>query len=875
MKPLAAALAVIRLISGIVPRWRRGDWEREWRAELHAQANDDVSGSSTVLARSAGAFADAFSLRSQAMYLDLWLGDLRFAWRAVARRPAFTSLVVLTLALGIGVNSAVFALVDAVLLRPLPYRDPSRLAFVWQTLPEHSVFELEATPFDYDAWHQVRSFSQIALVAADAFTLTGNDNPERVRGSRVTASLMPTLGIAPKVGRAFTPEEDISGSEPVVILSDGLWRRRYGGDPTLLGRTIQVNGLSRTVIGVMPRATTLPGPLAGDDELWLPAEMTAEERTNDVSHNYTVLARLADGTSAARATAELEAFAARMTSERPSSHRGLGVRLTPLAEQAVVAIRPTLLVIAGGVAILLLVACANASTLLIARASNRRHELAVRTALGATRSRLASLAITECLILSVLGGLTGLVLGGWALRGLLPLFAETLPESIAVAVDARVALFTAAISCVLGIVFGAIVAAHGPEDHLSDSLKTSGRTTTAHRAARARSALVVAQVALSVVLLSATGLMLSSVVKLSHVGTGFAADHVLTTRIALTGSNYSAAPSRIAFAGTLLERLQSAPGVTDAALTSTIPFGGSRGANGIDVEGRPTNPGEILIVDQRHVSPGYFQAMKIPLLRGRTFTSADDSRAERVVVINREMANLYWPGGNPIDKRVRLRAGSDSGPWIRIVGVAENVRHISLSRAAVPEMPSLYTGASRHVHAGREDAERTVIDCARRSGESAGRRSRPPGLRRTHDGRSYRSLLRADARHDASAAGDRGPRDGAGGGGHLRLDLVLGQPAAAGDRHQAGARRHPRVGVRERAGERRGAHVDRRRHRRRRSARRRAADRGAALRHRANRSSHLPRRRRRSADAGGRRQYRPGAARDERRSDLGASRRVN
>jgi putative ABC transport system permease protein len=693
MKPLAAALAVIRLISSIVPRWRRGDWEREWRAELHAQAHDDVSGSSTVLARSAGAFADAFSLRSQAMYLDLWLGDLRFAWRAVARRPAFTSLVVLTLALGIGVNSAVFALVDAVLLRPLPYRDPSHLAFVWQTLPEHNVFELEATPFDYDAWHQVRSFSQIALVAADAFTLTGNDNPERVRGSRVTASLMPTLGIAPQVGRAFTPEEDVSGSEPVVILGDGLWRRRYGGDPTLLGRTIEVNGLSRTVIGVMPRTTTLPGPLAGDDELWLPAEMTAEERTNDVSHNYTVLARLADGTSAARATAELEAFAARMMSERPSSHRGLGVRLTPLAEQAVVAIRPTLLVIAGGVAMLLLVACANASTLLIARASNRRHELAVRTALGATRSRLASLAITECLILSVLGGLTGLVLGGWALRGLLPLFAETLPESIAVAVDARVALFTAAISCGLGIVFGAIVAAHGREDHLSDSLKTSGRTTTAHRAARARTSLVVAQVALAVVLLSAAGLMLSSVVKLSHVGTGFAADHVLTTRIALTGSNYTAAPSRIAFAGTLLERLQSAPGVTDAALTSTIPFGGSRGANGIDVEGRPKNPGEILIVDQRHVSPGYFQAMKIPLLRGRTFTSADDSRAERVVVINREMANLYWPGGNPIDKRVRLRAGTDSGPWIRIVGVAENVRHISLSRAPVPEMYRPYIQA--------------------------------------------------------------------------------------------------------------------------------------------------------------------------------------
>jgi putative ABC transport system permease protein len=693
MKRLPAALRLVRLVGRLVPRWRRGEWEREWQAELHAQARDGVDGESTALARSAGAFADAMSLRSQAMYLDLWLGDVRFAWRAVARRPAFTALVVLTLALGIGVNSAVFALVDAVLLRPLPYRDPSRLAFVWQTLPEHNVFELEATPFDYAAWHEVKSLAQIGLVAADAFTLTGSENPERIRGSRVTSSVMPLLGIAPQIGRAFAPEEDASGAERVVILSDGLWRRRYGADLAILGRSIQVNGVPRTVVGVMPRGTSLPGPLAGDDELWLPAEMTGDERTNDTSHNYTVLARLAGGTMPAQASAELEAFAARMTAQHPTTHRGLGVRLVPFAEQAVVTIRPTLLVIAGGVALLLLVACANASTLLIARASNRRQELAVRTALGATRSRLLSLAVTECLILAVLGGLAGLLLGGWALRGLLPLFTDTLPSTIAVDVDARVALFTAVVSAVLGLVFGAVVAAHGPDDHLSDSLKTSGRTTTAHRAARARTTLVVAQIALAVVLLSAAGLMLSSVVKLSRVGTGFAADHVLTTRVALSGSNYSAAPARIAFTRSLLERLHSAPGIEDAALTSTIPFGGTRGANGIEVEGRPTTPGEILIVDQRHVSPGYFQAMKIPLLRGRTFTPSDDSQAEPVVVINREMATRYWPNTSPIDKRVRLSAGDDAGPWIRIVGVAEDVRHISLSRGAVPEMYRPYTQA--------------------------------------------------------------------------------------------------------------------------------------------------------------------------------------
>jgi putative ABC transport system permease protein len=621
------------------------------------------------------------------------LTDLRLAWRNAVRRPAFTALVVLTLALGIGVNSAVFALVDAVLLRPLPYKDPARLTFVWQTLPEHNVFELEATPFDYDAWHQVRAFSEIALVATDAFTLTGDDNPERVRGSRVTASLMPLLGIGPQIGRAFTPDENASGGTPVVILSDGLWRRRYGADPAVIGRTIQVNAVPRTVVGVMPRGASLPGPLAGDDELWLPVEMTGSERTNATSHNYTILARLADGTSLAQASAELDTIAARTTADHPDTHRGLGVRLTPLAEQAVVALRPTLVVIAGGVGLLLLVACANASTLLIARAASRHQEFAVRTALGATRSRLLSLAVTECLVLAFLGGLVGLVLGGWALRAVLPLFAGALPQSAAIEVDARVAAFTAVLAGTMGVLFGMVVAAHRPGDQLGESLKISGRTATARRATHARTGLVVAQVALAVVLLSAAGLMLNSVVKLSRVATGFAADHVLTGRIALTGTNYGASPTRTAFVSDLLGRLSSVPGVAETAVTSTIPFGGTRGANGIEVEGRPRKPGDILIVDQRHISPGYFRAMRIPMVSGRTLAASDDSRAERVVVINRVMADRYWPNESAIDRRVRLTAGADVGAWIRIVGVAEDVRHISLSRGAVPEMYHPYAQA--------------------------------------------------------------------------------------------------------------------------------------------------------------------------------------
>jgi putative ABC transport system permease protein len=611
----------------------------------------------------------------------------------VLRRPGFAALVVITLALGLGINSAVFALVDSALLRPLPYRDPSRLVFVWQTLPQHNISELEPTAFDYDAWHAVRSFSQIALVANGAFTLTGDDNPERVRGARVTASLMPLLGMAPQIGRTFAPSEDTDAAPPVAILSDGLWRRRYGADPAVLGRILSVDGVPRTIVGVMPPRVSLPGPLSGDDDVWLSLQMNAADRANARSHNYTILARLNDDTTLARASAELEALTSQIAAEHPSTHSALGVRIVPATEQTAHAIRPTLVIVAGGVALLLLVASANASTLLIARAANRRQELAVRTALGATRSRLLSLAVTECLVLALLGGLAGLVLGRWTLRGLLPLFAGMLPASAAVDVDGRAALFTAAVTVLLGLAFGVVAAAHRPESRLVDSLHSSARTAGG-TASRSRGALVVAQVALAVVLLCAAGLILNSVVHLSRVSPGFDADHVLTMRVALTGADYAAAPRRTAFADNVLERLRAAPGIRTAALTSAIPFGGTRGANGVEIEGRPAVAGQVLIVDQRYISPDYFQTMGIPLLRGRLFTPNDDERAERVTIINRAMAERYWPNASPIDRRVRLQAGFDSASWFRIVGVVDNVRHIALSREPVDEMYHPYAQAA-------------------------------------------------------------------------------------------------------------------------------------------------------------------------------------
>jgi putative ABC transport system permease protein len=681
MTPLRLARTLIRACARLVPLWQRGDWQREWDAELQHHAID-ARDAGSVVHRSTGAVADAVYLRSQALQLDLLVRDVVLAGRNAFRRPGFTLLVVLTLALGIGVNSAVFALLDGVLLRPLPYRNPSRIVFVWQTLPSKDVMELEATPFDFTAWHELRGLSELGMALPETFTLTGDENPERVRGSRVTASLMLLLGIAPRFGRPFTQAEDLDGTAAVAILSDRLWRRRFGGDEGVLGRTIQIDGESRTIVGVMPRGATLPGPLAEDDDLWLPARMTPAQRTNEDSHNYKILGRLADGATLEQASAELDSFAARMARERPS-HRIMGARLVPVAEQTVHVIRPTLLLIAGSVALLLLVASANASTLLLARASNRRHELAVRTALGATRGRLLSLAVAESLVLACLGGLAGLVLGGWTLRAVLPLFAGSLPAAIPIDIDSRVAVFTAALSGVLGLGFGVIVAVHRPEGRLVDVLKSSGRTISGS-AGRARGVLVIAQVALAVVLLSAAGLMLNSVVRLSRVRPGFDADHLLTFKVALTGSNYAAAPSRVAFASDILARLQATPGVRQAALSSVVPFGGTRQGNAFVIEGRPRKPGELQIADQRHVSPNYFATMNIPLLKGRVFQASDDSRGELVVIINRTMAKQYWPNEDPIDRRVRT--GLDPNMWFRIVGIVEDVRHVSLTRDAVTEM---------------------------------------------------------------------------------------------------------------------------------------------------------------------------------------------
>ena len=676
---------VVRAASRLVPRWRRREWTREWNAELESEVREGGARRWMLVDRSAGAVADAMSLRSHAMYLDLWWGDLRLAWRNAIRRPSFTVLVTLTLALGLGVNSAVFALIDAVLLRPLPYREPSRLVFLWHTLPEQNMFEVEATPFDFTAWKELRSLSNLGMTTFGSFTLTGGSGePERLRGARMTASMMPTLAVAPAIGRGFVTAEDLDDVPRVAILSDGLWRRRFGADPGIVGRSIEIDSGPWTVVGIMPRNALLPGAPTEGIDLWLPMRMSPIERANEINHSYAFVGRLADGVTFAQASDEIERLATRLAAERPS-HTRIGARLVSVEERSVRAVRPALLIAAASVGLLLLVAAANASTLLIARAASRRHELAVRAALGATRGRLLSLSIAESILFAMIGGLAGLVLGSWTLRGLVPLFASSLPPSLAIEVDRRAALFTAGLAIAIGIVFGA-AAGYRPGNHVVESLAGATRSTSSASGTRSRNMLVVAQVALAVVLVSAAGLILSTIGRLSRVKPGFAADHVLTFRLALAGQRYAAAPARAGFVADVLQRFATLSGVHAVAVSSAVPFGGLRNATVVEVEGRQEAAGSRSIIDQRHVSAGYFETMKIPLISGRLFTSADDSRSEHVTVINRTMAKQYFPNENPVDRRVRISAGFNSGYWIRIVGVVDDVRHIALSRDAVAEM---------------------------------------------------------------------------------------------------------------------------------------------------------------------------------------------
>ncbi|MFL6208617.1 MAG: ADOP family duplicated permease [Pyrinomonadaceae bacterium] len=638
---------------------------------------------------------------------DIWQ-DLRYGLRMLVKTPGFTAVAVIALALGIGANSAIFSVVNTVLLRPLPYKDPERLMMVFEDNSRHGYPRDTPAPANYIDWRdQNQVFTGMAAIAEQDFSLTGAGEPERLDGRLVSASLFPLLGVEPRLGRAFLPEEDSPGGSRAVILSYGLWQRRFGADKSIIGKSLTLNGNSHTVVGVMPPDFQFP---AREVQLWVPIAFTSQEAARRGSHYLDVVARLKSGVTVQQAQTEMTTIAARLQQQYPEQNTGVGAVVVPLHEQLVGDIKPALLVLLGAVAFVLLVACANVANLLLARAAARQKEIAVRVALGASRLRLLRQFLTESLLLAGLGGLVGLLLSLWGVHLLKAFIPENISQAKAITVDARVLIFTLAVSLLTGLIFGLAPATQASNFNLNETLKEGGRdSATGSRGHRIRALLVVAEVAVALVLLIGAGLLINSFLRLHNVDPGFRADHLLTMQIALPKQKYPDQTHRSVFYDELLRRVEALPGVQSAGVTTNLPLYPQGNSIGITIEGRPAPaPGQELIVATRVVSPHYFQTMGIQLLRGRGFSEQDKADAPGAVVISETMARRFWPGEDPTGKRICPGRPESPEDWMTIVGVVRDVRQFGLAAELKPQMYLSYAQAG--FFAPRDLVVKTSVD---------------------------------------------------------------------------------------------------------------------------------------------------------------------
>jgi predicted permease len=629
------------------------------------------------------------------MLHSIWQ-DLRYGLRSLAKNPGFTAVALIALALGIGANTAIFSVINTVLLRPLPYQDPGRLVVVWEDRTKNGYPRDTPAAGNFNDWReQNQVFEGMAAVANMSFNLTGAGEPERIDGRRVSAGLFPLLGVEPQLGRAFLPEEDQPGVGRVVLLSHGLWQRRFGADPALIGRALTLNGESHTVVGVMPPHFQFP---TAEDELWVPIAFTPNEAANRGRHFLQVFARLKPGVALEQAQAEMNTISARLQQQYPNSNTDVGAAVVPLHEQLVGDIKPALLVLLGAVGFVLLVACANVANLLLARAAARQKEIALRVALGASRTRLLRQFLTESVLLGLLGGGLGLTLALWGVNLLKAFIPTEVAQARAVAIDGRVLGFTLLVSVLTGIIFGLVPAAQASKFNLNDTLKEGGRESAAgRRGNRVRSLLVVAEVAVSLILLIGAGLLINSFLRLRSVDPGFRTDNLLTMRVVLPQQKYPEPAQRSAFYTEMLGRVEALPGVRSAAVTTNLPLTFKGNSIGVSIEGRPDpGPGQRPSVVTRVVSPEYFRTMGIALMRGRQFGREDRADTPSVAVINETMARRFWPGEDPLGKRITPGAAGSTDPddWITVVGIARDVRQFELEAEPKPQMYLSYEQAA-------------------------------------------------------------------------------------------------------------------------------------------------------------------------------------
>jgi len=612
-------------------------------------------------------------------------GDLTFAVRTLRKNPGFTLVVLLTLALGIGANAAIFSVVNGVVLRPLPYRDANRLVAVWGNLHRPGVEQIPASAGEYvDFRDQNHTLDAIAAYDTVGFNLTGGPEPERVEGAVVTASLFTLLGASAELGRTFTAAEEQPGREQAAILSHALWSRRFGADRTIVGRFISIDGRQVEIVGVMPPTFRFPDDAT---ELWKPILIDADAVSANQrgSHGLMLLARLKPDRTVTQARADLDSVGATFNARFPGNYRnGFSTSMRMLQDEIVGDTSRALFVLLGAVGLVLLIACANVANLLVARAASRRKEIALRTALGASRGRVVRQLLTESVLIAAAGGALGLLFAFWGLDALVASAPQGVPRLNEVGIDARVVAFTAIVSMATGLLFGLAPAVRATRAGLNASLKEAGHGSAPVAGGSGR-LLVAAEVALSLVLLVAAGLLIRSFARLEQVQPGFEPSNLLTFRLSLPASRYTTFQKGDGFFDELFTRVRSNPDVRGVAATNALPFSGQGGSRSFRVEGRPPlRPNESMEEQLRIVTDGYFGVLNTPVVRGREFDEHDTLGSRRVAVVNEAFARKLFPDATAIGQRISF--SNDSPVWYEIVGIVGNVKHRGLDATDRPEL---------------------------------------------------------------------------------------------------------------------------------------------------------------------------------------------
>ena len=604
--------------------------------------------------------------------------DIRYALRILAKSPGFTAVALLTLALGIGANTAIFSVIRHVLLNTLPYHDAEQLVSIYLHDPEHGFpKDIMSYPRFVDTRNLTDALSGASAFAETTAVLSGVDEPEQLSGVQASADFFSVLGVAPRIGRGFLPGDDEEGKEDIVVISHGLWARRFGADPAAVGRKITLNARPFTVVGVMPASFEFPSKQA---EVWTPLAPDRQQRANRGSLWLGVIARLKEGVSIEQAKARLDALNRQLGEKYPDSDVRKGTVVLRLRDDATGNVRLPLLIVSCAVGCVLLIACANVASMMLARAAGRDREISVRLAIGANHARLIRQLVTESLVLYVIGGLAGLLLSVWGVAALVSLAPSSMPELLGVHVDLPMALFALSLSILTGLIFGLVPALAAMGGRAHDALKQrggSGRTNQAFR-----HGMVVTQIALAILLLGSSGLLIRSFTKLGQVKLGFRQDRLLTFGVSLPQTKYEKREQRAAFFNSLVEKLRLIPGVEGAGATTSLLLGELPNASGnFTVEGRPEKNGLVEVpLALTNVTAGFFSAFGETILDGREFNQFDRSESTPVAVINESMAKRFWPGASPVGKRFHPGAPDSKSPWITIAGVAADTRRRGLDR---------------------------------------------------------------------------------------------------------------------------------------------------------------------------------------------------